>query len=62
MNANNTLAEAAEILTTEAEALRVCSTFEGDWGDEHDARADYERMLRVARELWELEAARGICG
>jgi len=55
MNAPNTLAEAAEILTTQAEELRLGSTYLGDWRDEHEAQAEHSRVVRVARELAKID-------
>ena len=52
---HDTLAEAAELLTTEAEALKMCHTHNGDWGSDHEAKKAYERMTRVASELREME-------
>lgn len=54
-NPHDTLAEAAELLTTEAEVLKICHTHDGDWGDDQEAKKTYDRMTRVASELREME-------
>lgn len=44
--------EAAEVLRTEAEALRQCSTVGGTWdGTEPEAHEDYERFMALADRL-----------
>jgi len=45
------LRKAADLLEREADALKECSTLDGDWGDEECARQDYEEMKRVAHDL-----------
>ena len=55
MSANNTIAEAADILAAQAEELRIGSTYEGDWQDECEAKTDYERMMHLARRLRAIE-------
>lgn len=55
MRTANTIAEAAEILTTHAEELRIGSTYYGDWQNEHEAKTDFERITRVVRELRMIE-------
>ncbi len=42
---------AAELLEQEAQALKECSTVAGHWGDEVDAKAAHDDMVRTAREL-----------
>lgn len=54
--ARGILRHAAELLETDAEVLKACSTVDGDWGAEVEAKADYEDMKRTAREL------RTLCG
>lgn len=51
MKPADTLAEAAEIIATHAEELRILSSCDGDWGDAHAARTEYQRMVRIARQL-----------
>jgi len=50
------LHKAADLLDCEAEALKVCSTLNGEWGDEEDARQDYEEMKQTVHDL------RTLCG
>lgn len=61
MNEKNLLAHrlrvtttAAEILEREAYALKECSTVDGNWLNEVEAKADYSLMMRTARELRDL--------
>lgn len=42
---------AAELLDEDAEALYECSTIDGDWRDEHDAKADHDERRELATEL-----------
>lgn len=48
-----TQTEAAAVLTEYAEALKDCHTVDGDWRDEHEARAEYERLKKLANALGE---------
>ena len=44
--------EAAEVLRTEADALRYCSTVDGTWdGPEPEAQEEYERFMALADRL-----------
>jgi hypothetical protein len=44
--------EAAEVLRTEADALRYCSTVDGTWdGTEPEAQEEYERFMALADRL-----------
>ena len=49
------ITEAAELLEEHAEITRSCHVDgEGKWGDEHDAKADFENHQRVAKALREI--------
>lgn len=60
MPAQAVLAHAAALLEHEAQALKQCSTFQGDWGDEHEARAAHDDMLATAAALRALQAVEWI--
>ncbi len=49
--ATNLVRHAAQLLEQEAQALKECSTIDGDWRDEVDAKAAYEDMTLTARQL-----------
>lgn len=49
--ARHVLEYAAALLDGEADALKECSTVDGDWREEDDAKASYEDMKRTAQEL-----------
>ena len=42
---------AAAELELYANELRISYTLDGQWGDEHDARRDHDRLLRLAARL-----------
>jgi hypothetical protein len=45
------MAHAAELIEREAKALQECHTLDGDWGDELDAKEEYDDRIETAREL-----------
>ena len=42
---------AAALIEKEAEALRECHTLDGDWGEDTEAKAEYEDRIKTAHDL-----------
>lgn len=43
--------QAGKELAAVAEDLKKCSTLDGDWGDELEAKEEYDRLMALAAEL-----------
>ena len=49
--------QARKELVTFAEELKVSSTIDGDWGEEWEAKEEYDRLMALAAKLAEKEQA-----